>query len=671
MQRQTYTLAAVQRAPSGQGRKGIHGRGGPILQRKPSGPAPQVAPKIVQEVLSSPGRPLPSKVRTEMEARFGHTFADVRIHDGELAATSAQAVNAQAYTVGRQVVFAQGHFHPSTEAAKRLLLHELSHVADYPPALPAPSGDLRISRPSEAAERKAVAASEGRELPAPLPSNRPRLHRQASGLVPLTGVRVNHDRVTVPPVGGLTFRARKRPANASGVTFTLVGDNATINSATTIDSRTGVITVAAAQTGGSAHVAASQNAHGPGGGTLVSTSPATAPFNFTAIPTGITSTSASPTTATGVYGGDFIHTFTSPGGGQSALERTHVNERFAAARGTTLRLRGALINLNLTVNNPNSATAGWNLDASGTMAGPDHVTWSNTADARPFVSNASNPNPRRQLPQALTATQNFRNLTFPAQTYAATAVATTTHRRAIEERTHRLKAVTSANASGINQEIVEDYVGPTVFRRCRANPPSVRRSLPTPPGGSPPAVDTTTVSVDAEGQAATPAFTIRPPDLGCTITAAGVLTPGQTAGTITVRAGDRANYDETSVIIKPRPATFIRLDNASTPDQIIGDYNLAERGMDSNALRRLNPELHSQSTFAAGTVIWLKAREVPAAATGFESIAERYFGSRYRWPALWSYNPHITDPSSIVPATRIHLQSAADRSRFGEVALVQ
>src|SRR5262249_38123461 len=149
---------------------------------------------------------------------------------------------------------------------------------------------------------------------------------------------------------------------------------------TTINNTTGAITVAATQTGGSARVEATQNATRSNGNTIVSTTPWTAPFNFTAIPSGITSTTASVTGTAGFYGGDFTHTFTSPGGGQTALDRSHVNEKFAAASGTTLTLRGNLTTLRITVNNPDSATAGWDLDSGGTMAGPDHVTWGNTVD---------------------------------------------------------------------------------------------------------------------------------------------------------------------------------------------------------------------------------------------------------------------------------------------------
>jgi hypothetical protein len=632
-----------------------------------------IAPDIVHQVLRGQGQPIPADVRQDMEARLGHDFADVRVHTGKRAEASADAVAADAYTVGRQIVFAQGRFDPVSQQGRQLIAHELSHATAHPAGMPTPSGELRISTATEAAERHATAVSQGSlgSSPAPAPAAPGALFRQVAALVGLTGVSVNHARVTVPPAAGLAFTASKRPANASGVTLSIVGDNATIATGTTVDSATGVITVSASQTGGSAHLEASQNATGPGGATLTSTTPATAPFNFNAIPSGITSTRVSPDGTAGFYGGDFTHTFTSPAGGQGALERSHVNEQFAAARGTRLNLSGTLGIIRISVNNPNSATAGWDLDASGTMVAPDHVTWSDSVNARAFVTNASNPSPGDTLPQELTAAQDFRNLSFPARTYAATAVASTTHRRAIEERSNRLKAVTSANASGISQEIVEDYAGPTIFRRCRATPAAIRMSLPTPPGGSPPAVDTTTISVDTQGQPATATFSISSPDLGCTITPAGVLTPGTTAGTVTVRAGDAANFDETDVVINPRPATFIRLTSASSAADIIRDHSLAERGIDAAALGRLNPEIQFNATVAAGTVIWFRAREVAAAATGFEEIAERHFGNRLAWPTLWSFNPDIRDPASIEPTTRIHLQSEADQTRFGEVSLNQ
>lgn len=520
------------------------------LYRHAAGAGPAIAPPLVHEVLRGQGSPLSAGVRRDAEERLGHSLADVRIHTDARAGASAQAVSANAYTVGRQIVFAPGRFEPGSAQGQQLLTHELTHAAAHPSGAPTPSGALRISTPGEAAERHAVSVAEGAPSAATATTAAtPGLFRTTAAPVALATVDVNHPRVTVPPAAGLAFTASKTPAAAAGVTFSLAGDAATIVGGTAIDSATGAITVAPTQTGGSAHVTASQTITADDGSTQTSTM--TAPFNFTARPTGITSTSATAANVSGFYGGEFTHTFTSPGGGQSALEGAHVNERFAAASGTTLAITGTLGSLNITVNSPNDASGGWDLDAAGMMTGPDNVTWGNTIDARPFVVNASHPTPAATLPQALTATQDFRNLSYPSRTYDAAVITTTTHRRAIEDQSNRLKAVTSANSGAINQPVVEDYAGPTVFRRCRATPTSIPVATPAPAGGTAAAPTTSTIEVDAEGQTATPVFTVRAPELGCTITPAGVLTPGPTAGTVTIRAGDTANYDETTVTLTP------------------------------------------------------------------------------------------------------------------------
>jgi hypothetical protein len=82
---------------------------------------------VVSGALGS-GRPLPSKTRALMESRFGDDFGDVRIHTDALAARSAAALSAHAYTIGRDVVIGGGMYAPGTRAGDRLLAHELTHV---------------------------------------------------------------------------------------------------------------------------------------------------------------------------------------------------------------------------------------------------------------------------------------------------------------------------------------------------------------------------------------------------------------------------------------------------------------------------------------------------------------------------------------------------------------
>jgi len=140
---------------------------------------------IVHEVLRSPGQPLDPATRAFMEPRFEHDFSGVRVHNSALPATStgltinppgdryeqeadrvadtvmrkpepattpdsklgggydfsqvrvhsdqaaaraAWEVNANAYTVGHNIVFGAGQFAPATPEGRRLIAHELAHV---------------------------------------------------------------------------------------------------------------------------------------------------------------------------------------------------------------------------------------------------------------------------------------------------------------------------------------------------------------------------------------------------------------------------------------------------------------------------------------------------------------------------------------------------------------
>src|ERR1051325_3510384 len=95
------------------------------LQRKIDNRQPNesLAPPIVHQVLRSPGQPLDAKVRAFMEPHFGHDFSRVRVHTDKRAGESARAVHAQAYTVGRNIVFATGRYSPRSSTGQRLLAH--------------------------------------------------------------------------------------------------------------------------------------------------------------------------------------------------------------------------------------------------------------------------------------------------------------------------------------------------------------------------------------------------------------------------------------------------------------------------------------------------------------------------------------------------------------------
>lgn len=113
---------------------------------------------VTRVVGSGAGSPLDADTRSAMESRLGQDFSDVRVHTGSSASESATAVNAQAYTVGSDIVFQSGQYQPDTPAGQHMLAHELTHVVQQKAGpvdgTPAPGG-IKISDPSDRFEREA------------------------------------------------------------------------------------------------------------------------------------------------------------------------------------------------------------------------------------------------------------------------------------------------------------------------------------------------------------------------------------------------------------------------------------------------------------------------------------------------------------------------------------
>jgi hypothetical protein len=112
----------------------------------------QVQRSAVHEVLRSSGRPLDEPTRTEMEARFGADFSDVRLHSDGTARDSAAQIGARAYTSGSHVVIGAGGGDWQT------LAHELAHVVQQrsgPVAGTDNGSGLSVSDPADRFEREA------------------------------------------------------------------------------------------------------------------------------------------------------------------------------------------------------------------------------------------------------------------------------------------------------------------------------------------------------------------------------------------------------------------------------------------------------------------------------------------------------------------------------------
>jgi len=98
--------------------------------KKMQGNISEVTPDIESRIraLRGSGQPLPKSIRAFFESRFGYDFSHVRIHNDPEAAKLARALNAEAFTYGRDIYFGEGRYNPNTLAGKRLLAHELTHV---------------------------------------------------------------------------------------------------------------------------------------------------------------------------------------------------------------------------------------------------------------------------------------------------------------------------------------------------------------------------------------------------------------------------------------------------------------------------------------------------------------------------------------------------------------
>ena len=108
---------------------------------------PEAATEVVDQLRGvSSDAILPESVRNSMEPRFGADFSGVRIHNDSRANALAEALNANAFTVGREIFFGEGKFDPASETGRRLIAHELTHVVQQGAAAPLDGATLVAAR---------------------------------------------------------------------------------------------------------------------------------------------------------------------------------------------------------------------------------------------------------------------------------------------------------------------------------------------------------------------------------------------------------------------------------------------------------------------------------------------------------------------------------------------
>lgn len=132
---------------------------GQWVQRRPTGDgATTVSHRVASGIESSrgAGQALDVPTRSFMESRMGADFGDVTVHTDSKAAGLSKALNAQAFTVGRDVYFNEGKYQPKSDEGKRLLAHELVHVLQQ-------KGAQKVQRQAAPAAQPATAVPTERD----------------------------------------------------------------------------------------------------------------------------------------------------------------------------------------------------------------------------------------------------------------------------------------------------------------------------------------------------------------------------------------------------------------------------------------------------------------------------------------------------------------------------
>lgn len=202
-----------------------------LLQAKAAEGIQEISPSMAQELtrLKGSGQPLDPRTRAYFEPRFGVDFGDVRIHSDSRAAAAAQAVRAQAFTLGHHIVFGEGRYAPDSDPGKRLLAHELTHVLQQ-----SPEGRRSSLALESSPARASTLSAESIELRQTLRTPEQQLQRspgRPSGLIPdLDDATVSELERTIPMARADFLRQQMLDAIVSdrrrkGVDFSIMEGN--------------------------------------------------------------------------------------------------------------------------------------------------------------------------------------------------------------------------------------------------------------------------------------------------------------------------------------------------------------------------------------------------------------------------------------------------------------
>jgi len=102
----------------------------PVQAARPGAGLQGVHPQIQASIADASGRGehLPHELQSRFGQGLGADLSNVRVHTDQRADTLNRALNARAFTWGRDVFFRRGQYSPSTSDGQSLLAHELTHV---------------------------------------------------------------------------------------------------------------------------------------------------------------------------------------------------------------------------------------------------------------------------------------------------------------------------------------------------------------------------------------------------------------------------------------------------------------------------------------------------------------------------------------------------------------
>ena len=115
------------------------------------------------------GQPPGRQARESIEAATGADLSSVRVHEGPAADELCGAFDARAFTLGTDIVVADGASGRGTTAARHLLAHELAHVVQQGARPAPPAQRLEIGAAADPAEREANSVAESAVAPERVP----------------------------------------------------------------------------------------------------------------------------------------------------------------------------------------------------------------------------------------------------------------------------------------------------------------------------------------------------------------------------------------------------------------------------------------------------------------------------------------------------------------------